>query len=166
MNNLHASTTSSSRRTLSASAPNVVAMRSPLSRISITDSAHEWREAVVARLNELVRLERGWDGYSGASVSFENAHFTLRMLEATCDVDAPVPQIVPGSEGDLQVEWHHEFVHIELHVRAPNDVHAWRVTRTTAIDGEEVALTNDFIIVAGWVRELAESIRAVAIAAA
>ena len=172
MNGLRAATLPF-RQTLSTSASNVVALRIYSSRILITDPYHEWREVVVARLDELVRLERGWDGYCGVSVSFENAHFTLRMLEATCGFNAPAPQIVPGAEGDLQVEWHgdlqvewhDDLADIELHVRAPNDVHAWRATTTTASDGEEFALTNDFTIVAEWIRELAEPLGAVTTAA-
>ncbi len=132
--------------------------------ILITEPIREWRDAAIARLNELVRLDRGWDGYRGLPVSFENANFALRMLEATCRADAPVPQIVPGANGDLQIEWHAQNTDIELHVRAPNDVHAWRMTPATQPNGEEIFLTNDFTVVANWVKEIAEPANATAAA--
>jgi len=89
----------------------------------------------------------------------------MRMLEATCGADAPIPQIVPGASGDLQIEWHLAGGDIELHVRGPNDVIAYRETPAVP-DGEELHLTIDFAKVAGWVRELAESSRAAQSAAA
>lgn len=118
------------------------------------------------RMKQLVQLERGWDGYRGAPVGFDIAHFALRMLDAACGVDTPTPQVVPGSDGDLQIEWHTERGDIELDVRAPNDVIAWRRTTSTGSDGEEVALTNDFSLVAIWIAELLEPSRAIGTAAA
>jgi hypothetical protein len=72
-------------------------------------------------------------------------------------LDAPAPQIVPGSNGDLQIEWHTETIDIELHICAPYEVQAWRLTSSTGDDGEEINLTNDFTVVAGWLAELAEA---------
>src|SRR5258706_7550436 len=89
------------------------------------DLGETWREPVIKRLNELVALQSGWDGYEGVPVTFENAYFTMGMLDACCRGDAPTPQIVPGASGDLQIEWHLDGGDIELHILAPNNVHAW-----------------------------------------
>lgn len=148
--------TAYSRPPLVARPTNVVAISSSATRLLITEPIRFWREGVVNRLNELVQLERGWDGYQGQPVSFEIATFTLRMLEAACGFDAPTPQIVPGSSGDIQAEWHTAKGDVELHVKAPNDVHAWRAKLGSDPDGEEIDLTIDFTIVAAWVKELAE----------
>ena len=129
--------------------------RNPVS-IRICEPQKGWRDAVIARLQHLIRLPHGWDGYRGGPVSFENATFALRMLEAACRGDAPTPDIVPGANGDLQIEWHTVQAEIELHVRGPNDVNAWRMSEQTDPNGEEIALTNDFIVVAQWIRNLAE----------
>jgi hypothetical protein len=128
----------------------------PNERVLLNQPVKKWHGSVIDRLNELVRLERGWDGYRGAPISFENAHFALCMLDAVCGFDAPVPEIVPGTDGDLQVEWHTHDTDIELHVHAPNDVIAWRTTALTRPDGEEIALRNDFSDVAAWIREITE----------
>jgi hypothetical protein len=135
---------------------NVVGLGSSTNRVLITEPIREWRSEVEARLSELAQLERGWDGYQGVPVSFATANFALRMLEATCGTEAPTPQIVPGTCGDLQVEWHVENTDIEIHVRAPYDVHAWRLSPQTGGDGEEVILTTNFIKISEWVKELAE----------
>ncbi len=126
-------------------------------RVRITDPVRAWRDMVVSRLNDLVALERGWDGYGGGPVSFENANFALRMLEASCGIEAPAPQIVPGAAGDLQVEWHIGGTDVELDIRGPNNVHAWTCSQSTGPEGQEVDLTNDFTIVAKWIRDLSVS---------
>ncbi len=106
---------------------NVVSIPTASARLVVFEPNHDWRTAVMKRLEQLVRLDLGWDGYSGQPVSLENAAFALRVLEAVCGPDASPPQLVPGSSGDLQIEWHTLKGDIELHVIAPNRVHAWRL---------------------------------------
>jgi hypothetical protein len=89
-------------------------------------------------------------------VSFSNAHFAASMLVSACPLETPEPQIVPGPNADLQIEWHTETTDIELHVNAPYDVDAWRLKHATPDQEEEVHLERDFSIVARWIAELAE----------
>ena len=126
----------------------------PASRLSA--SAHPWRATVVQRLEELVRLEQGWDGYEGDPVSLDNAVFALRLLEATCSADTPAPSIVQGSGGDLQIEWHLRKGDLELYICEPYAVNAWRAFVGGDPEGEELDLKDDFSIVAQWVIELME----------
>jgi len=105
------------------------------------------------KLKELTQLPLGWDGYQGVPVNIENASLALRVLNT---VNGPTtPQIVPGPDGDLQIEWHTLKGDIELYVRAPNNVHAWRALANGEPDGEELELTDDFSAIAAWVREIA-----------
>jgi len=136
----------------------------PAQRVSISDIAGQWQDAVKDRLELLIRLEEGWDGYSAFPVSFDNAMFAFRMLESICRSDTPAPQIVPGPSGDLQIEWHTHQGDIELWVRGPNNVHAWCKVSETQTE-EEIDLTTDFSIVSQWVQEVVEPTIAVAAAA-
>ena len=114
-------------------------------RILINEPDHNWRPNVIDKLEHLLGLEYGWDGYNAESVSFSNANFALRVLESICTSDTPPPQIVPGTGGDLQIEWHTDTTDIELHVIAPNNVEAWICNSETGEDGKELILTNNFI---------------------
>jgi hypothetical protein len=76
------------------------------------------------------------------------------MLEAVCGPDTPGPQIVPGVDGDLQIEWHTSTAVIELHVISANHVHGWRQLNDGS-DPVELTLCNDFTVVAGWINGLA-----------
>ena len=135
-------------------------------RLLISEPARPWRDSAISRLNKLVHLENGWDGYKGLPVSFENANFALRVLEAVCDANTREPQIIPGASGDLQIEWHLVNGDVELDVRGPNNVIAWRANSATGPDGEELLLTNDFIEVARWIKQLSENADVVGTAAA
>lgn len=134
----------------------VTDLAKPYNRLVVQPVARKWRSAVMQKLEKLVKLPNGWDGYRAQAVSFDTATFTLQMLESTCSDQVPEPQIVPGVAGDLQVEWHIENIDIELHVRAANNVSAWRSNAETGPDGEEIDLTINFLPIIGWINELVE----------
>lgn len=139
-----------------ATGANVVSLAAFSSKIAC-EPRHAWWPCVVERLNELRKLPVGWDGYHAPPVSVANANFAASMLNSACPQGAPEPQIVPGSSGDLQIEWHTETTDIELHVRAPNDVDAWRAVTSAPEREEQLHLTMDFSVVAGWLAELSET---------
>ncbi|MCZ8158652.1 MAG: hypothetical protein O9256_02010 [Rhizobiaceae bacterium] len=130
---------------------------SSVSRLVVQAPSRDWREEVQNKLQDLIRLPVGWDGYRGQPVSFETANFAVRMLESILPSGAPAPQVIPGVSGDVQIEWHTEAGDIELHVRRPNSVHAWRETDATGEDGEEVELTFDFRPIVSWIKQISEA---------
>lgn len=130
---------------------------SSFNRVVVQAPSRDWREDVETKLQELIRLPVGWDGYRGQPVSFETANFAVRMLESILPSGAPTPQLIPGIFGDVQIEWHAEAIDIELHVRRPNSVHAWKETATTGEDGEEIELTFDFRPILSWIKQLSEA---------
>lgn len=125
--------------------------------VHLSEPRGQWRDDVVRRLGELVRLERGWDGYRARAVDFATAHFALSMLDRICLPLTPTPEIVPGVSGDLQIEWHLGSVDIELHVKKPYNVHAWRGLEGGDPEGEHIATRSDFAAVSRWIAELPES---------
>ena len=131
---------------------------SVIHRTLISEGGGEWRAQVEERLQNLIRLQQGWDGYQGQPVSFTNAAFAFRMLESVCGPYTPAPQIVPGADGDLQIEWHTLKGDIELDVRGPNDVHAWRLVLGDDTDGEELYLRTDFSKIVEWIKKLTEPV--------
>lgn len=134
-----------------------VASHAAFSCSVVSEPLHEWKKGVFKRLDELCGLSAGWDGYSAPPVAFSNAHFAASMLIAACPLSAPQPQIVPGFNGDLQIEWHTSTADIELHVKAPYDVEAWRLKHTpSGQEEEELHVERDFKRVAQWIAELSE----------
>lgn len=134
----------------------IISHRADLKRRVISEPAFEWKSVAIDKFKELCDLQLGWDGYNAGPVTFENAYFAMEMLKACCGPDAPIPSIVPGFSGDLQIEWHENGVSIELHVLGPYNVQAWHKSVKTPADGENVHLINDFMIVAKWLAEITE----------
>lgn len=130
-------------------------------RASMSEPIDHWQESVNNRLQDLIRLEEGWDGYAAFPVSFENAMFAFRMLESICRHDSPTPQIVPGTSGDLQIEWHTNCGDIELWVKGPNNVHAFCEIFNSQ-KSQELTLHTDFSAVSEWVKQITEPTIAIA----
>jgi hypothetical protein len=129
---------------------------SAFSNVRIEGPLQAWWAEIVRRLDDLCSLPKGWNGYNAPPVSFSNAYFALSLLNSACPSGTPKPQIVPGPNGDLQIEWRIASAEIELHVLEPYNVHAWRLWNDEPRE-EELGLTSDFTVVARWLKELAES---------
>lgn len=128
----------------------------PAHRITITESETKWRDEAMQRLQGLIRLEHGWDGYAAIPVTLATATFTLKMLEVMCSDDTVAPQIIPGPNGEVQLEWHTHTGDVEILVRAPNDVFAWRHLVGNDGDGEEMQLSQDFLQAVRWIKDVME----------
>ena len=135
------------------SAESVVKFSGTRTRVPVTLTENSWSDEAIQRLEQLVRLPPGWDGYYGQPVSLVNASFALAMLDVICAPEARPPQIVPGSEGDLQIEWHTQQGDLELHIKAPNDVHAW--FERTGAESISKDLKTDFAVAVDWVMAIA-----------
>lgn len=58
-----------------------------------------------AAIAELVKLPKGWDGYKGIPVRPEVAERARRFMEVAVKCTQFVPDVVPLSDGGLQLEW-------------------------------------------------------------
>lgn len=115
-----------------------------------------WKEIVNERLNELMRLPIGWDGYQAGPVSLDKAAFASSVLSSLMTNSTPLPSIVPTVSGSVQIEWHTSKGDIELRIHRPNSVRAW----FSSIDGDdetEMDLTWDFEIVSTWLNDIKET---------
>lgn len=113
-----------------------------------------WEKAAVQRLEELMRLRQGWDGHSAPPVGFYTAVFAFSMLKSICATDTPIPNILPGYHGDLQVEWRSQAIEIQLHVLAPNRVQAYISAPSMLDEDIEQNLQADFKSITEWVAAL------------
>lgn len=159
-------TSAFSIRSTAVGSPKVVNYVQPTPRITMNDISNAWAKELEAQLESLIQLRDGWDGYQARPVSFSTAVFTLNMLGRLYLDGLPPPDLVPGYAGDVQAEWHIGDTDIELHVRGPNSVLAWRATPATGEDGEVIELKNDFTVVGDWIKQLADSANANTAAAA
>lgn len=79
------------------------------------------RSIIKDKLKDLMALPIGWDGYRGIPLKEENAMLLTDILDIIEDEDY-VPQIVPSSDGGLQIEWHDRKMTIEILIRSASDI--------------------------------------------
>jgi hypothetical protein len=135
----------------------LTSFKTPLSsRVRVPQHNSSWIIQLSDRFSELTSLPRGWDGYSGLPVSFDRAQFAANLIERICIEGIPAPQLVPGSDGTIQIEWHVNQFDIEIDVLAPYNVTATRFDYISE-EEEEIELQADFTALAKWVSELGQS---------
>ncbi|MEX0582467.1 MAG: hypothetical protein WD185_02245 [Sneathiella sp.] len=122
-------------------------------RVIAQENYNDWTHELNARFNKLTSLKIGWDGYRGKPVSFTCAKFAAVLLERLFVEGVPVPTLVPGSDGTLQIEWHRNQYDVEIDVFGANNVVASRYDHLS--DREECfELQSDFSEIAGWIGDL------------
>jgi len=124
-------------------------------RVRITQPRSRWVAELKDRFDELTALPQGWDGYAGRPVSFNCAQFAANLLERLFVESVPAPQIVPGDDGTLQIEWHQNQFDIEIDVLAPYDVCAVKRDLRTGLV-QEIELEIDFTPLSGWIADLGQ----------
>ena len=79
-----------------------------------------------AAIDELTKLNAGWDGYDGGPVLPQVARHALRLLEAIGAHTQIVPDVVPLSNGGLQLEWYIGIHEIEVEIAPDCATHLHR----------------------------------------
>lgn len=123
-------------------------------RVVIQPGRQEWFRILKGRLGELLALRAGWDGYQAKPIGLETAFFVAKILETLYVDELQAPSLVPGSDGSVQIEWHVSDWEIELLVKGPYKIEAYRCNDELEIEDEDEA-TTDYTVLYGWLRELA-----------
>jgi hypothetical protein len=115
-----------------------------------------WMIDLQERFDELASLPIGWDGYLGRPVSFTCAYFAANLIERLYLEGVPAPQLVPGGDGTVQLEWHRKQFDVEIDILAPCEIAATRRDLRTGLV-EELELQTDFTALASWISELQDT---------
>jgi hypothetical protein len=116
----------------------------------------QWYKQLEIRLDELTALPKGWDGYNAPPVPFACASFVANLLETISIDGLSPPQLVPGQNGSIQLEWHESGFDLEVEVLAPYKVNAKLYDIASDVE-VEVELTNDFTELTRLVRALRDA---------
>jgi hypothetical protein len=87
---------------------------SKIIQVTIREEAAAWFRDALAEIEELTKLPANWDGYGAKAVSATAAMSAVRFLSNVAYPKFSAPEIVPVSNGGLQVEWHQDQVDLEL----------------------------------------------------
>jgi hypothetical protein len=114
---------------LGSAGSNAIAFADP-DVASVTSSAHSrgrrdapepvkaalpaWLLPTICALEDLLHLPGNWDGYGAVRIKEQIAENALLVLVEIMEDDAPVPSVVPLSDGGIQVEWHRRGRNLEI----------------------------------------------------
>jgi hypothetical protein len=146
-------TTSAFQKSRTSDRRATIDLPSTTRRVIVQENTSDWQRALTPRLEQLIRLPLGWDGYRGRPISYACTTFAGQILVRLCRSDLAPPALVPGSDGSIQIEWHENGYDVELDVQGPNHVIAKRFDHVSEKD-EEIELSNDFAAIMGWIDAL------------
>ncbi len=126
-----------------------------LPRVRVQNNRSEWAKKLEVRFDELTSLPKGWDGYDGIPVSITCARFAAKLVERLYVKGVGVPQLVPGADGTLQLEWHMNQYDLEIDVLAPYEVVATLYDHLTEQE-QEIEVQTDFTELSEWVISLSQ----------
>ncbi len=78
------------------------------------DVRHPWLGAVIQRAGELLQLKANWNTYGGKPIEKKAMAAALAFIERMMRTPIPYPQLVPCSNGGVQIEWHERGIDIEV----------------------------------------------------
>ena len=87
-----------------------------------------------SRLFELTELEHNWDTYGGIPLRPEIAFLAAFLLEEISNEKTPMPQFVPGSDGNVQLEWHTKKHDLEIDIISFNHIELYYEEDGTSIE--------------------------------
>jgi hypothetical protein len=84
-----------------------------------------WINPLIEQFSRVLAVKTDFDGASARPITADALASTLTLLEETMAWDTVAPQIVPVSDGGLQLEWHCAGVDLEVYVDSDGRVSAW-----------------------------------------
>jgi hypothetical protein len=93
------------------------------------------RDSVHKRLLDLQSLPEGWDGYRGQAVASKTSDRVHALLSACLSPIGQSPTIIPGSSGEVQLEWHQQGVDLEVGVSKKRSIRVWVTSDKTGVEG-------------------------------
>lgn len=138
---------------------NVVSFRPrPSSASSGQSSVRLELDDLSRKLEDLIRLPLGWDGYSGTHVRFDIASFTMEVVKNACTAGMLLPTVVPCADGTVQLEWHTLLGDLEVAIHAPNRITAWLAFVDGETGEEEIELANDMRPLTEMIRRISNNL--------
>lgn len=76
-----------------------------------------WLDAVIESLATLLSLEPGWDSYDAGQITPEAVIDAIKLLLLVAsEIEVEIPQLVPTTQGGVQLEWQRHGLHVEVEI--------------------------------------------------
>jgi hypothetical protein len=109
--------------------------------LDLSKDTASWVIEAAKKLEKLGRLRAGWDSYGGVPLKPGAKGLTVRVLDWLRTDELPVPAVVLGSGGTVQLEWRAKGKELEVELRDNSTIEYVKVS--TSGDIEEGEATAD-----------------------
>lgn len=120
----------------------------------MTDSTPAWLGRARSQLEELGRLQPGWDSYGARPISAMARKATYELLQQLASPRTPQPALVPTSDGSIQIEWHTKGIDLEIRVLSTTRVSVYLEDAHGQAPGLDGELEYDFTSLGEAIRAL------------
>ena len=97
--------------------------------IQVTGGPRPWFVGYVEqKLNEFLRLPKGWDGRKAESVTIDAVETVVALLGVLTDPTSAPPQLFPLPDGGIELGWRAAGDELEIEVDSTGDTHVLAVT--------------------------------------
>jgi len=103
----------------------------------------KWVESVTTSLYAIVALCDNWDSYGAKRISHSTAVAVQGLLQDIMHDAAPAPQLVPGANGNVQIEWHFAGIDLEVEVESQSLAHVFFYDHSLQESAWEGRIEND-----------------------
>jgi hypothetical protein len=107
--------------------------------IDLGGQTADWVLQAAQKLEALGRLRVGWDSYGGLPLKKGTRTLTVRVLDWLRKDELPVPAVVLGSGGTVQLEWRTKGKELEVELRDNDTIEYVRVFPGGDIEDGEAA---------------------------
>jgi hypothetical protein len=108
--------------------------------LDLSGDAAGWVVEAAKKLEALGRFRTGWDSYGGLPLRRGVKSLTLQVLGWLRKDELPVPRVVLGSAGNVQLEWRANGKELEIELRDNNSIEYVKVSPGGDIEEGESAL--------------------------
>lgn len=112
---------------------------SPLA-IDLSGATAAWVIEAAKKLDRLGRFRADWDSYGGLPLKPSAKNLTLRVLEWLRKDELPVPAVVLGSGGTVQLEWKAKGKELEVELRDNDTIEFVKVSPSGNIEEGETSV--------------------------
>lgn len=123
---------------------------------ALTDVIPAWIQATLKQIDEISALELNWDSYGAPVISPSRILQAYKVVRSIMHDRAPIPNLVPTSDGSIQIEWHANGVDLEILLVSDADLDVSFEDLRGEVPSFEGVLNIDIKILVDYVRLLAE----------
>lgn len=123
--------------------------------IDLGGDTASWVVEAAKKLEALRRFQNGWDSYGGLPLKRGAKHLTLQVLGWLRKDELPIPAVVLGSAGTVQLEWRAKGKELEVEIRDNDSIEYVKVSAAGEIEEGEAAsdLSRKLHDLTGWLRQ-------------